>query len=347
MDRRFKWSVITFTTAAFGMLFIPFFSPIILAVIFAFALDPLAKKLASIQFLSKYSRLFHGGKAAALTILIFALLITIPIIFALYNVYDSIHEASAQGFQNTEFYKDVMQLKKVFAQYTHDLIVRFNFKKRFDLEALGENFINQIGQDVFSLSTTLLSKLPEVVLFIFVFYCALYYFMAEQKQIRSLIISTKLMDDAEVSRFSHILKTSCASTLFVSVVVGFVQACVVSIGSAIFKVGDFFVVFVVTFFLSFIPIVGAAPVALFLGLLSLIKQDFGVAGGFVLIAIIAGSIDNVLRPLLVGNEEGLHPVVILLAILGAISIFGLPGLFLGPVIAMVTAKLYRAYILDN
>jgi predicted PurR-regulated permease PerM len=107
------------------------------------------------------------------------------------------------------------------------------------------------------------------------------------------------------------------------------------------------VVFVVTFFLSFIPVIGAAPVAVFLGILALIKQDYEIFGGFMVVALVAGTIDNVIRPILVGNKERVHPIIVLLSLLGAIAIFGIPGLFLGPVIATVTTELYFTYVFER
>ena len=53
-----------------------------------------------------------------------------------------------------------------------------------------------------------------------------------------------------------------------------------------------------------------------------------------------GSIDNVLRPLVVGVSEKQHPVVIALAAIGGTFAFGALGIILGPlVISLVSALL--------
>jgi predicted PurR-regulated permease PerM len=108
----------------------------------------------------------------------------------------------------------------------------------------------------------------------------------------------------------------------------------------IFNIGDFMVVFVVTFFVSFIPVIGAGPVALVLALYKLLLGDYGDAIGLGVVGIIAGTVDNLVRPYLISSNEGdLHPIVSLLAIIGALVIFGMPGLLLGPVIASVAVKI--------
>jgi len=54
-----------------------------------------------------------------------------------------------------------------------------------------------------------------------------------------------------------------------------------------------------------------------------------LAGG----TLIIGTVDNLLRPLLVGKEIQMHPVMIFLSTLGGLSIFGFAGFIIGPVIA--------------
>src|SRR5205085_7142537 len=56
--------------------------------------------------------------------------------------------------------------------------------------------------------------------------------------------------------------------------------------------------------------------------------------------VIVGSVDNVLRPLVVGVSEKQHPAVIALAAIGGTFAFGALGIILGPlVISLVTALL--------
>jgi predicted PurR-regulated permease PerM len=61
-----------------------------------------------------------------------------------------------------------------------------------------------------------------------------------------------------------------------------------------------------------------------------------VVQGGVLIAfgvLVIGLVDNVLRPILVGKDTKMPDYVVLLSTLGGISLFGLNGFVIGPVIA--------------
>ena len=93
--------------------------------------------------------------------------------------------------------------------------------------------------------------------------------------------------------------------------------------------------------LSFIPAVGPTiiwlPAALILFLTgSYVKGIVMVVFGFVVL----GYIDNVLKPKMIGDKIKLSSFSILLGVLGGLELFGIIGLFLGPVVIalLVTFK---------
>jgi predicted PurR-regulated permease PerM len=85
--------------------------------------------------------------------------------------------------------------------------------------------------------------------------------------------------------------------------------------------------------LSLLPAVGAAlvwlPVAVYL---------LATGAGVVLIAygvLVIGLVDNVVRPVLVGQDTKMPDYVVLISTLGGIAIFGVNGFLIGPVIAAI------------
>jgi len=57
-------------------------------------------------------------------------------------------------------------------------------------------------------------------------------------------------------------------------------------------------------------------------------------------------IDNILRPKLVGNDTQMHPLVVFFATLGGISLFGLPGFIIGPIIVSFFLALGEIYSVE-
>lgn len=66
-------------------------------------------------------------------------------------------------------------------------------------------------------------------------------------------------------------------------------------------------------------------------------------GAAAFVGVATGLVDNFVRPLVLGRQRGLHPFVSLLAILAGLKIFGILGIFLGPVIIAVLIVLLDAW----
>jgi len=95
-------------------------------------------------------------------------------------------------------------------------------------------------------------------------------------------------------------------------------------------------------FVSVLPVVGPwliwIPVVvgfLFMGAYgkALVLAAWGV--------VVVGSIDNVLRPLVVGKQGKQHPILVALAAIGGVYAFGVLGIMLGPLLIALAAALIK------
>jgi predicted PurR-regulated permease PerM len=101
---------------------------------------------------------------------------------------------------------------------------------------------------------------------------------------------------------------------------------------------------VVMTFLSMIPMAGSfvvwVPAAIYLALTghwgkALILVVWG--------ALVIGTVDNFLRPKLVGERTKLHELFIFFAVLGGLQVFGVVGIVLGPVVLAITLALLDVF----
>lgn len=104
---------------------------------------------------------------------------------------------------------------------------------------------------------------------------------------------------------------------------------------------------VVMAFLSLVPAVGAAlvwvPVAIYLFATGdLLQGSILVAYG----AIIIGLADNVLRPILVGRDTKLPDYIVLFSTLGGLSLLGINGFVIGPLIAALFISFWAIFSQD-
>ena len=97
-------------------------------------------------------------------------------------------------------------------------------------------------------------------------------------------------------------------------------------------------------FFSFIPVVGAAliwvPAAIALMVNGHLGQGILV---IVLCGLGVGIADNVIRPWLISGRTRMSTLVIFISILGGISVFGVLGIVLGPIVVAIAAGLLDLY----
>jgi predicted PurR-regulated permease PerM len=97
--------------------------------------------------------------------------------------------------------------------------------------------------------------------------------------------------------------------------------------------------------LSIVPVLGAfiiwIPAAILLVLDgSWIRAVILAAWG----GIVVGSIDNVLRPMFVGNRLRLHTIPAFMSIVGGLLLFGAPGFILGPLAGTLTMLIVEFWL---
>ncbi len=132
-----------------------------------------------------------------------------------------------------------------------------------------------------------------------------------------------------------------------AVVTAALQGCVGWLGYSIAGVERALFAGVLTAVFSFVPMVGAAfiwlPLSLYIGV------THGWAWGLFLVVwsvVLTSSVDNFVKPMLLRGDTNVHPLLIFLAVFGGLVWFGLPGVFLGPVLVALFLALYTIYCED-
>lgn len=189
----------------------------------------------------------------------------------------------------------------------------------------------------------LLANLGSMLANGFIFFLVLIYLFPERsnllKKIRKLSPLPDRVDILFLERLSQMASSMIKGTVIVALIQGILG------GISLLLVGIKAWVFwalIMTLF-SFIPI-GAGiiwgPTGIFLLASGRIWQ-----GIFVLLwgAVVINSVDNILRPRLVGKETKMHPVLIFLSILGGLRLFGLFGFLYGPLIMVLLLTALEVY----
>jgi predicted PurR-regulated permease PerM len=178
----------------------------------------------------------------------------------------------------------------------------------------------------------------------FVFLYSLYFFLLDGRRLLARILYYLPLNARDerllLERFVSVTRATLRGSLLIAILQGTLAGiafAVAGIPNAVFW-GSVMAI------LSTIPNVGAAlvwvPAAGILLLQGHTTTGIALAA---FCALIVGSLDNVLRPILVGKDTKMHELMIFFSTLGGIFMFGFAGLFIGPVIASLFVSIWEIY----
>lgn len=169
----------------------------------------------------------------------------------------------------------------------------------------------------------------------FIFSVFLYIFLPSVKELKQVLFALSPMDDAVDNLYYSRTLAMLQSLLKGTFVITLVQSIIGMILLAVVGVEY------LGFWLAMMLLIGLIPggVGVVLVPLGIGLVLFGsVWQGIVVVLgslLIVGSIDNLLRPLLISKEVELRPVFVLLGMFGGVQAFGLIGILYGPVIMVM------------
>lgn len=179
---------------------------------------------------------------------------------------------------------------------------------------------------------------------LFIMLYAMFFFLMQGESMGSGLLAnlplSKKDKERLVDKGISVARATIKGTLVIGIVQGFLA------GTAFAVVGIKGAAFWATIMavLSIIPAVGTAlvwiPAVIYLLLTGQAAAGIGL---LVWCAAVVGSVDNLLRPRLVGSDTEMPDLLILLSTLGGLSMFGAVGLVIGPVIAGIFLTVWDIY----
>ncbi len=285
-DRLVRILIASAVLLLFALMFWPFLTPLLLAGLFAFAFEKLV---------TKYSVKYKSRVLVTIVLLVaLCLFVVTPIVLVGFKTVSTVKETAAAGLQNSQIYKMTEQFVSTATEKIYGLAKSFDVDTA-TLPQLSE-VIGRNSQFVAVYATDVLTSLPDKALSLIVFLASLYYFLVEAKKIKKAFINLHLLTKPELSQVIEIVQKSSYITIVASALIGALQASIVAVFAYFCGFKEFMILFVLTFIFSLVPVIGAAPVALFLAFLSFLQGNSGVALIMVVAGVIAGTVDNIVKP---------------------------------------------------
>lgn len=308
----------------------PFFVPIFFAGSVALALFPLLVKLEAYGLKRKM--------AALLLTSVFTFIISIPLTFFLVKGTTAVSrhlekisvKSSGHDVQEivTDMREDIVSFVLKFSS-KHDSLSFLNEKKI-------EHYLVSVSNYLLNFFQQVATELPTIFILLLIMVLCTYSFLNHASGLKVFFQKITGFSDYLMDELTLIFIKDSRQVYISNIVTGAVQSLIVSVAVSLLGLGDFFLVFFITLILSFIPVVGAAPVAFLFALLALLRDNNQAAVILVVIGGIAGVVDNILRPWLTTfGESKVPPIVAFICVIGGALWLGFPGLFIGLLVGSI------------
>ena len=171
------------------------------------------------------------------------------------------------------------------------------------------------------------------LLMLFIMFLALYQFLTNGSAILDAAFRFMPLNEEDKHRLLSTFTSVSKATLKGTLVVGIVQGGLAGAAFAVVGIKSALFWSVIMMVLSTIPGIGTAtvwvPAVIFLALSGQAASAIGLALWFLLVV---GTVDNVLRPMLVGKDTKMPDLLVMLTTLGGLTFFGPAGIVIGPII---------------
>ncbi len=232
----------------------------------------------------------------------------------------------------------------------------FDFKQRvepvidlgeLDLKSMIVNTAQEVSTFLVGQGAVIAKNLGSIFLnFVIMLFSMFYLFKDGDKFVDRLTLLSPLpkkYEDKITERISDTVK-AIAFGVFLTAII---QGTLAGIGFSIAGVSNPVFWGAATGFFSLIPLLGTAaiwfPAAVIIFLLG------NMAGGIFLVLwgmFVVGTVDNLVRPYLIGSKSHMYPLLTFFVVLGGIWTFGLKGLIFGPLILVLLLTLLHVYELE-
>jgi predicted PurR-regulated permease PerM len=212
------------------------------------------------------------------------------------------------------------------------------------LPAAAQQITERVATFLASQAGAVVRNLAVFVFELFVTLFALFYFFRDADALMAGLRRLIPFGEPHRERMLAEARDLIHASVTTSLLIAGVQGLLGGIGFVIVGLGTPFFWGVVIAFFSLLPVVGGAliwvPAALWL-----VVTGHAVRA-IILVAIcagLAGTADNLLRPVLLSGRTRMNGLVVFISIAGGISVFGMLGIVLGPIVVATLASFLEVY----
>ncbi|MCD4666629.1 AI-2E family transporter [archaeon] len=288
-----------------------FLIPLITGIVLVYFFYPVYKKIKDL--------VKNKNVASLITIILIILIVTIPLFF----IIKSLIVDSLAFYQNLETWQANLS------------------------PAILEILKSSLGSLSQSISSFVFSLPSFAISILITFYLMFYLFRDGEQFLKSFKKNLPLKKKHKDKLFNE-FKTVSNAVAYGLILTGVIEGIIGGIGFWIFGIPNPIFWGLIMAILTILPAVGTSIVWIPAGIIALLQGDYFSGIGILIYgALIITSIELILKPKLIGDRTKLHPLLIILGVLGGLQFFGFIGIVLGPFILVTLTTLLKMLVIKN
>ena len=301
---------------------LPFMPYIVLAGILTYTLFPIY------QFLSQ--RTGQPGLSAGLAIILALLVMILPTVYLVSELVDQV-----SGAYTTLKTDSLKQVGDYFSSLTNGQV---------DFQEILDAALEQVRQSIVGVAPNILGSISELLLGLFIMFFVMFYGFREGQGFITYLKELLPLEAGLKDSLFHQMRTVTQAVLYGQVLTAVIQGALGGLGLLVCGVPNALFWGAIMMITAFLPLLGTPLIWVPAGV-GLIMDGSMTRGILLLIygATIVMNIDNFIRPRLVSGRSNVHPVLILIGVLGGLRVFGFIGMLVGPLVLAILVALIKFY----
>jgi predicted PurR-regulated permease PerM len=300
-----------------------------------------------------WERVVPNRVAAILTMLTLFVILTLPLVLVGFGMY---HDATklAEAVQGGEL--DALIDRGLHAPWAQRLLASaYPDANESERIALAQMKVDEgqakVQQELQDFGTRLLEAAPEFFVGIAIILFVVYYVLTDGTTFVAYLRRATPIPGRQVDFLLQEARVGLRAVFFGQILMSLLQGVLCGIGWWIAGLPSPILWGAVMAIVALLPVLGT-PMIWVPGALYLLIQGHIFGGVFLLLwgtIVVLVILDTFLRPKIIGYGADIHPMLVLIGVLGGVAAFGFIGLFLGPLIVgilIAVLKVYEADYLD-
>lgn len=204
------------------------------------------------------------------------------------------------------------------------------------------NMLSALASRLPDIAAALFSALPSVLFFLIVSVVACFYFCTDEGSVtRSLISFLPRKWQQKMPRIRKNLREVLRKYVKAYGILLVLTFSLLLVGFWILRVEYAFLLAFLIALADLLPVIGVGTILIPWGIVILLQKNFHLGFGLLILYLVISLVRQVAEPKVLGKSLGLHPLLTLFATYVGFVLFGLLGMILAPIVALVAKRLIR------